>query len=253
MANYLITGTSRGLGLELVSQLLSRPASSVNLIFATTRSDPTPALQKLIDTSSGRLVNIQFDPVEITSVQAALPSIEKHLNCAGLDVLINNVGVMPYSPGGTSGATDLTSTFNANVLTAHNVTSTLLPLLERGKTKKIVNIGTTLGSMGMAERYAMFPVPGYKISKAALNMLTLQYALELGPKGYLVFGIAPGWVKTDLGSDQADLTVDVAVKAVLAKIDTVDQDGNGKLHVVLVKGWEKAPGLNQYDGSVAPW
>ena len=104
MANYLITGASRGLGLELVAQLLSRPTSNVNLVFATTRSDPTPALQTLIESSSGRLVNIQFDPVEITSVQAAVPAIEKHLNGAGLDVLINNVGVMPFSPGGTSTA-----------------------------------------------------------------------------------------------------------------------------------------------------
>lgn len=99
MSNYLITGTSRGLGLCLVKELLKRPASSVGLIFATTRSAPTPALQKTIDDSSGRVVNIIVNPVDIESVKAALPALEKHLGGAGLDVLINNVGSGPFANG----------------------------------------------------------------------------------------------------------------------------------------------------------
>lgn len=99
MSNYLITGTSKGLGLYLVKELLKRPASSVGLIFATTRSAPTPALQKTIDESSGRVVNIIVNPVDLESVRAALSEVEKHLSGAGLDVLINNVGAGPYTYG----------------------------------------------------------------------------------------------------------------------------------------------------------
>lgn len=99
MSNYLITGTSRGLGLCLVKELLKRPATSVGLIFTTTRSAPTPALQRTIDESAGRVVNVIVNPVDMESVKAALPAVEKHLNGAGLDVLINNVGVLPFSNG----------------------------------------------------------------------------------------------------------------------------------------------------------
>jgi NAD(P)-dependent dehydrogenase (short-subunit alcohol dehydrogenase family) len=100
MSNYLVTGASRGLGLELITQLLRHPESSVKRVFATTRSEPTELLQDLIDGSAGRLVNIVLDPLDLNSVQATLPEIEKHLDGAGLDFLINNVGAMPYTPGG---------------------------------------------------------------------------------------------------------------------------------------------------------
>jgi NAD(P)-dependent dehydrogenase (short-subunit alcohol dehydrogenase family) len=100
MSSYLVTGASRGLGLELAAQLLSRPESSVKRIFATTRSEPPEALQKLIAGSSGRLVNIVFDPLDLNSIQATVPVVKKHLDGAGLDVIINNVGAMPYTPDG---------------------------------------------------------------------------------------------------------------------------------------------------------
>jgi NAD(P)-dependent dehydrogenase (short-subunit alcohol dehydrogenase family) len=67
-----------------------------------------------------------------------------------------------------------------------------LTLLELGKQKKIINISTTLGSLTMAPRFSIFPVPAYKIAKAALNMLTVQYAQEYASKDFVIFALSPG-------------------------------------------------------------
>ncbi|KAL3427739.1 short chain oxidoreductase [Phlyctema vagabunda] len=188
--NALVTGTSRGLGLEIVRQLVAK--SHINLVFATGRSDPTPELQKTIDSSSGRVVYLRFDPVKIDDVRATLDTVKEKLAGASLDLLINNVGSMPFTPEGIASMNDLTETFNVNVLSAHNVTSVFLPLMEKSSLKKIMNISTTLGSLALAPRYQFFSVPAYKITKAALNMLTVQYALEYAERGYIFISLSPG-------------------------------------------------------------
>ncbi|KAK8017821.1 NAD(P)-binding protein [Apiospora rasikravindrae] len=252
MATYLVSGAGRGLGLELVTQLLA--SSAVAKVFATTRGDPSSALQELVDAGKGRLIHVRLDPLDRSSVEAALPEVESHLDGQALDVVINNVGHMPMTRKALAQRMlDLTSTFQANVVSAHNITSVFLPLLERGGEKKVVNISTTLGSFDFAPRYVVFPVPAYKIAKAALNMLTLQYAQDLAGKGFIVFAISPGWVRTDLGGEQADLTVEQSASAVLKQVYDSDKGSNGKFYNIHVPGWEDNPGLNQYPGGVTPW
>lgn len=87
---------------------------------------------------------------------------------------------------------DLEAVFRDNVVGAHVVTSAFLPLLRKGTQKKVANLSTTLGSMEMAPRYKVFPVPAYKVAKAALNMLTVQQALEYGEEGFTFLVLSPG-------------------------------------------------------------
>ena len=82
--------------------------------------------------------------------------------------------------------------FRDNVTGTHIVTTAFLPLLRTGHQKKVFNLTTTLGSFGMQERYKVFPVPAYKIAKAALNMLTVQQAAAYGPQGFTVVCLSPG-------------------------------------------------------------
>src|SRR4051812_37303898 len=104
MANYLITGTSRGLGLELASSLLTRPPNEVRWIGLAARTK-TPALQKLLENNAAR---VHFIPLEVTSpesVNAAAEEVGKALGPSlGLDVLINNAGIMPFNPQGITKA-----------------------------------------------------------------------------------------------------------------------------------------------------
>ena len=104
-------------------------------------------------------------------------------------------------------------------------------------------------------------------------MLSVQYALEYGPQGFTVLAVSPGvkaletkksrysnlltvhsqWLKTDLGSQNADLEVGTGVRAMIDLVLKSGRDQNGKFLNIHVPGWEGAPGPNQYDGKELPW
>jgi NAD(P)-dependent dehydrogenase (short-subunit alcohol dehydrogenase family) len=101
MATYLITGASRGLGLEFTRQLSSRPISEVSKVFATARGD-APSLKELSKNSSGRVVVIKLDSTDEATIKAAAAEVEARLDGKGLDVLINNAGISQFSPKGVA-------------------------------------------------------------------------------------------------------------------------------------------------------
>jgi NAD(P)-dependent dehydrogenase (short-subunit alcohol dehydrogenase family) len=103
MASYLITGSSRGLGLAMASRLASLPKSDVSAVFATARQDNSPQLRQLVNSSPGR---VGFVPLDVTDEKSAVDAaglVEQQLQGRGLDVLINNAGVMPLSRQGLEG------------------------------------------------------------------------------------------------------------------------------------------------------
>lgn len=104
MSSYLITGSSRGIGLELAKQLASSP--EVSTIFAAARKE-SPALKELIQTSHGRVALVQLETTDSASIKQAVLDAEKSLAGKGLDVLINNAGVMDYVPEGPSALYEL--------------------------------------------------------------------------------------------------------------------------------------------------
>lgn len=100
MASYLITGCSRGLGLALAAKLASLPASRVGVVFASARSNSSTALQDLIKSSSGRVVFVELDVSSKRSIESAVRNVEAFLAGKGLDVLINNAGIMNWTKDG---------------------------------------------------------------------------------------------------------------------------------------------------------
>ncbi|KAF2850858.1 short-chain dehydrogenase-like protein [Plenodomus tracheiphilus IPT5] len=250
MSTYLITGSSRGLGLAIAGLLAS--TSDVSKVFATARSE-SEGIRKLIAENNGK---VEFVPLEVTSqdsVKKAAEQVEQSLAGKGLDVLINNAGLMPFTLDGIENMNDLDDTFKINVTGVHYVTAALLPLLKKGNLKKVINISTTVGSIATAPKFSIFPVPAYKVAKAALNMLTVQYSLSFASEGFTFVAVSPGWVQTDLGGPTADLTVEQSSKAVCDIVFRVTSQDTGKFLDVHVPGWEKAEGLNQYDGEDPPW
>lgn len=140
MASYLVTGTGRGVGLELVTQLLALPSSQVSTVFATTRSSPTTALQNLIDKSNGRLVHIPLLVTDKSSIEKAVGLTEQKLDGKGLDVVVNNAGIQPFTPDGIQNMDNLRDAFETNVEAVHNITVAFLPLLRKSQLKKVVNM-----------------------------------------------------------------------------------------------------------------
>jgi len=252
MSSYLITGCSRGLGLELVKQLLLPSAPPVTSIFATARSkSPSNALDELIDSSKGVVQFVQLDVTDEKSIADAAKEVEKKLGGKGLDVLINNAGIQILEPNGASKMHALEETLATNVVAVHLVSSAFIPLLSKGQQKKIMNISSSLGSMAEKDYSAMAPFPSYKVSKAALNMLTVQYSLELGPKDFTVVSIDPGWMKTDLGGPQADLPPEMGAKGVMEVVYTSTKENNGTFRGIKAEGSYYAGKV--YDGKNVPW
>jgi NAD(P)-dependent dehydrogenase (short-subunit alcohol dehydrogenase family) len=135
MATYLITGSSRGLGLALVKQLVALPHSQVRTVFATARSENSAALQELVHQHTNRVVLVKLDVSSQPSISTAMAKVKEHLRGQGLDVLINNAGIQTICPAGMHAVEDLNEIFNANVTSVHMVTRAFLPLLSKGGQK----------------------------------------------------------------------------------------------------------------------
>jgi NAD(P)-dependent dehydrogenase (short-subunit alcohol dehydrogenase family) len=99
MASHLITGCSRGLLLALAAHLASFSSSEVNLVFATARN-LSPELEHVVQSSDGRVVSLQLDVTNESSIKHAVAQVEVKLDGRGLDALINNAGKMYYAPDG---------------------------------------------------------------------------------------------------------------------------------------------------------
>src|SRR6266536_5224825 len=99
MSSYLITGAARGLGLAMATLLAANSSSEVSLVIATARK-ASPALEKLVQESSGRVIVLKVEVTDEKSIQQAAAEVEGIVKDKGLDVLINNAGVMNYTPDG---------------------------------------------------------------------------------------------------------------------------------------------------------
>ncbi|GAD95299.1 hypothetical protein PVAR5_3941 [Paecilomyces variotii No. 5] len=253
MATYLITGASRGLGVTIVSLLSSQPESEVATIFAAARQDNSAQLKELREKYPGRVKFVQLDVGDDKSVEEAARSVEQELNGKGLDILINNAGVMPWIQEGIEKMDDLNEVFNTNVTGVHRVTRQFLPLLRKGQQKKVVNISSSVGSIALAPQFQHLLTPSYKITKAALNALTVDYGLTFAKEGFTFIIISPGWLKTDLGGSAADLPVEVGAKEVIRISNEASKEDSGKFFDIHVPGWDSKGGPNTYTGSVLPW
>ena len=211
---YVVTGANRGIGLELVRQLLARGET----VHATAR-DPERA-DELTALARPTLHVHRVDVVEQSSVDALARSIEGHV-----DVLINNAGI--NRPNQNLRDLDLRlarEIYEVNALGALRVTHALLPHVRRGPTKKLVHVTSGMGSIadnGSGSAY------GYRMSKAALNMMSKSLAVDLRAEGVISFVINPGWVKTDLGGPSAPTPVEDSARGILARIDEATLETSG--------------------------
>jgi NAD(P)-dependent dehydrogenase (short-subunit alcohol dehydrogenase family) len=201
---YLITGTSRGIGLELVRQLLEDGAT----VIATCRNpDSAKDLAKIKDTFHGsdRLSIFPLDVTKKASIAAAAADITKAFP-GGIDVLINNAAIASTGPDASllGGDYDVIMDMLAtNTVAPIMVIQAFFPLLEARAASGeglIVNISSTLGSIGLST-----PDPtlnGYSVSKAALNAVTARLSEELQAKAnpVSIVSVHPGWVDTDMGN-----------------------------------------------------
>ncbi|KAM6123836.1 uncharacterized protein FYN12_007925 isoform 2-T2 [Phoenicopterus ruber ruber] len=181
----VLTGSNRGIGLELVKQLLGAPRPPA-WIFATCRDPEGPRAQELRDLASKHpnLVLVKLDVANPSAVTDAAKVVEGKLNGMGLNLLINNAGI--YTPAAsleTVDAEEMIRTYKTNAVGPMLMAQAFLPLLKkaaRESTEKglscskaaIINISTIMGSIEKTPESFFKPVISYRCSKADLTVDT---------------------------------------------------------------------------------
>ena len=201
MKTVLITGANKGIGFETARQLLEKGY----FVFIGSRNTENglKAVQKLNAEGFLNVEAVELDVTDLASVGTAREEIGKKVSV--LDVLINNAGIN----GGSNPYTILeaksdqyVAAFKTNLVGTANVTLAFIDLLKKSSEPRIVNLSTSVGSLSLqsnpewpAYSYAKYGV--YAISKAALNMYTIQLAYELRDTDFKVNAVCPGLTKTD--------------------------------------------------------
>lgn len=199
----LITGANRGIGLSLLKQYEARG-------------------EKVFGTSRGGAPFLTLDVTKPTD----FASLSQSLDNTPIDLLICNAGV--YLDKGqdleTGFSADVWSTtLAANVTGVFQTIQSMLPNLRAAKTPKIAIISSQMASHTLAPggSYA------YRASKAAALSIGRNLATDLKPDGIAVGIYHPGWVKTDMGGDEADITVDEAVTGLVNQFDELSMASTG--------------------------
>ncbi|KAL4784429.1 hypothetical protein BJX76DRAFT_357033 [Aspergillus varians] len=246
MSTILITGSSRGLGLEMVKQASAQASKEGDLVIATART-LSQGLQEVISQSNGSAVFVPLDVTDRPKIARSVEKVRQLLKGRSLDILINCAGVFSRTPGKMALMDDLEYQLSINVIGTHNVMREYIPLMQNSKVKKVINISSIFASIALAPSITHALCPAYKISKAALNALTVQYSLSYKDEGFTFVTMNPGWLQTDMGGEDADLTVAQGAEAVLNIVESVDQKDNGYYKNVHVAGWDA------YNGEDLPW
>ncbi|CDH55711.1 c-signal [Lichtheimia corymbifera JMRC:FSU:9682] len=228
---WVITGTSRGIGAEFVKQLKNKGDT---VIACARNPDSSDALKALVD---GKQVHaVKMDITDVASVKAATDKISE-LAPEGIDVLVNNSGVgTPQTEPLTIQPEAYTNDFNTNVVGTSIVIQALVPLLRKRDTRRIINISSIMGSMECSTESFN---PSYRVSKAAVNMLTRVFAAQLKDEGFVIVCVHPGWVQTDMGTHRAPLTTDQSIGGMLSAFDKLTKASNGTFF--------------DYKGETLPW
>ena len=224
MTTTLITGANKGLGFETARRLIAVG----HTVYIGSR-DPERG-RRAAEQLGARLVTL--DVTDEESVRAAARTIEAD---GGLDVLVNNAGIEGRAPDGgvvdaAATTADLMQTlFETNTFGLVRVTHAFLPLLQRSSAPVVVNVSSGLASLTRVTTpdtptYA-FPGIAYPASKAAVNMVTVQYAKAF--PAIRINAVEPGYTATDLNHHTGTQTVEEGAEIIVRMAQVVSDGPSG--------------------------
>ena len=220
MATALVTGSNRGIGLELCRQLASRG----DAVIATCRAS-SPELDAL-----GVRIEAGVDVANESSVRALV----QRLDVPQIDLLVLNAGIGQVDLIFDLKVEQVRQQLEVNALGPLIVTAALLDRLVVGS--KVAIITSRMGSIADNDAGGMY---GYRMSKAAVNAAGRSLALDLAPRGIAVALLHPGFVATAINHFAGSLTPEQSVTGLLARIDALTLETSGRF-------WD-------YRGNVLPW
>ena len=230
MPIVLITGASRGIGLEFAR---SFAADGWWVLAACRHPDRAHELKALAEDSDGAVRVHRLDVTDGLRVAA----LARELAEEPIDILLNNAGIMgPRTGFGETDYDEWLPVFAVNTLAPMRLAERFVEHVAGSERKLIVNISSRMGSIEENTSGGNYI---YRSSKAALNMVAKGLSLDLAPRGITVVVFHPGWVQTDMGGENALITPAESVVGMRAVIDGLTPKDTGSFHA--------------YDGSGIPW
>lgn len=196
----LITGADRGIGLEIGKQLL---AKNFMVVFTMRNMAIGRPIVNGIRKEYKKAWFHQLDVSEEQSIADVVSYIEE--TCEWLDVLINNAAILHDKNHASVQVSlpDMRETMETNLYGPMMVTRAMIPSLKKSDDPRVINISSTMGQLStMGAGYA-----AYRISKTALNALTVIQSKELARDGIKVNSMCTGWVKTEMGGSNAPRSI----------------------------------------------
>lgn len=221
MATAIITGANRGLGLEMAKQY----AANGWHVIGTAREPENATELQAID----NVKVMQLDAVDDASVK----SFAQQLGGQPIDLFINNAGIFGPSEFDPDAWLEL---FNVNVIGPVRLANALKNNVAKSADKKMVVLSSQVGSIAENETGSMMY---YRTSKAAVNQAWNCLAQQWKDEGLTLAMMHPGWVQTDMGGENADLTPQESVEGMRSVIDRLTHKQNAKFY--------------DYSGREIPW
>ncbi len=216
----LITGANKGIGHEVARQLA---AKGFHVFVGARNTKRGRKAAEEIARKCGKATFLEIDVADNDSVATAaheFSNIEDHL-----DVLVNNAGIIVDGDDAILKISDdlFRKTLETNTLGALRVTRAFAPLLRKSKAPRVINVSSGGGQLtGGADGWA----PVYCVSKSALNGVTVQLGAAL-PK-FAVNSVCPGWVRTEMGGENATRSVEEGADTIVWLASEAPQDLTGK-------------------------
>jgi len=203
MTRVLITGTNRGIGLELAKHALEMGWT----VYGSARTPVSDGEAHICGHQNFH--DLVFDVRDDDAIRAATAKVD-----GPIDILINNAGIIgPKRQSSLNMDFDgFAKTLDINTLGPLRVSQAFLPHLLKAENPRIITISSNMGSM----QGTSFDRIAYRASKAAVNKVMQGLASDLKAKGVCVVSMHPGWVQTDMGGASADITVEESARGILA-------------------------------------
>lgn len=207
MSNVVVTGCNRGIGLELCRQLSERGDSVIGVCRSTSAD---------LDALGIRVI----DGIDVSS-EDGVAAMSAALQGAPIDVLINNAGILRRDQFDELDYDDITEQFRVNALGPLRVTSALIDRLGGGA--KVAIITSRMGSIADNSSGGYY---GYRVSKAAVNMIGKSLSVDLAAHGVAIALLHPGMVATDMTGGQGTDTA-TAAGGLIERIDALSIESSG--------------------------
>ncbi len=241
----LVTGASKGMGLEWVKQL---SMLGYKVVLTARSLERAESAQRSLGSNHKEIVPMKLEITERTDRENLIEQVESSFG--KLDLLINNAGINSRTRGSIKedlfrknvfidelDPQELMNMVNVNATSPILLASALKNVLSKGENPMVINISSWMSSITIKKEGGNY---SYAVSKAALNMMNRAFANDVKSLGITSLVVNPGWVQTDMGGAKAPLTSQDSIGSMIKNIvEKIGLDHSGEFF--------------NYDGKVHPW